>query len=424
MKSRQQAVPLVAILLASTLSVGLYLATPSWAQDTAHVSVVPGSSSLTTDAFQPNPVEVNVGETVVWTNDDSTVHTVTSGSAGMPDGKFDSSPNFNPLLNPGQTFSHTFEEAGEYPYFCALHPNMAGTVVVGQEQEPRMVQGDVLQNQTTANNTTVPTLEEARQLYLSAWNNTDFNATFSTFIEENSALGYGVYEEHEPNNVFRPGETMMLYVELVGFRHMPIIDDQGNTMYFMNMTADYIISDEQGNELQRIPDVPAGNIISHRQNTELFLELTLTQATPFPEGDYVITYIVHDNVSGESFELRKNVSVVDSSLAAESSTEDTGDDFFDDLDAAEESLDNGSPSSSDQDSGSSSSGPSSSQQEKEVRVDEEEQENDCDPSYPDTCIPSPPPDLNCGDVSEEDFRVREPDPHGFDGDNDGVGCES
>jgi hypothetical protein len=301
---------------------------------------------------------------------------------------------------------------------------MAGTVVVGQEQEPRMVQGDVLQNQTTANNTTVPTLEEARQLYLSAWNNTDFNATFSTFIEENSALGYGVYEEHEPNNVFRPGETMMLYVELVGFRHMPIIDDQGNTMYFMNMTADYIISDEQGNELQRIPDVPAGNIISHRQNTELFLELTLTQATPFPEGDYVITYIVHDNVSGESFELRKNVSVVDSSLAAESSTEDTGDDFFDDLDAAEESLDNGSPSSSDQDSGSSSSGPSSSQQEKEVRVDEEEQENDCDPSYPDTCIPSPPPDLNCGDVSEEDFRVREPDPHGFDGDNDGVGCES
>jgi hypothetical protein len=347
----------------------------------------------------------------------------------MPDGEFDSSPNFNPLLNPGQTFSHTFEEAGEYLYFCALHPNMAGTVVVGQEQEPRVEQGNILQNQTTANNTTVPTLEEARQLYLSAWNNTDFNATFSTFIEENSALGYGVYEEHEPNNVFRPGETIMLYVELVGFRHMPIIDDQGNTMYFMNMTADYVISDDQGNELQRIPDVPAGNIISHRQNTELFLELTLTQTTPFPEGDYVITYIVHDNVSGESFELRKNVRVVDSSLAAESSTEDlgadTGGDFFDDaLDALEESLDDGSPGSSDQDSGSSSSSGPSSQQEEEVRVDEEEQENDCDPSYPDTCIPSPPPDLNCGDVSEEDFRVREPDPHGFDGDNDGVGCES
>ncbi|MGI0048655.1 MAG: cupredoxin domain-containing protein, partial [Nitrososphaera sp.] len=385
MKSRHQAVLLVAILLASALSVE-YLATPSWAQDsTAHVSVVPGSSSLTTDAFQPNPVEVNVGETVVWTNDDSTVHTVTSGSAGMPDGEFDSSPNFNPLLNPGQTFSHTFEEAGEYPYFCALHPNMAGTVVVvGQEQEPRVAQGNVLQNQTTANNTTVPTLEEARQLYLSAWNNTDFNATFSTFIEENSALGYGVYEEHEPNSVFRPGETMMLYVELVGFRHMPIIDDQGNTMYFMNMTADYIISDEQGNELQRIPDVPAGNIISHRQNTELFLELTLTQTTPFPEGDYVITYIVHDNLSGESFELRKNVRVVDGSLAAESSTEDpradTGGNFFDDaLDALEENLDNGSSGSSDRDSGSSSSsGPSSSQQEEEARADKEEQENDCD----------------------------------------------
>jgi plastocyanin len=44
--------------------------------------------------------------------------------------KFDSSPNFNPLLAPGQTFKHTFAEAGEYPYFCVLHPNMVGTVSV------------------------------------------------------------------------------------------------------------------------------------------------------------------------------------------------------------------------------------------------------------------------------------------------------
>jgi len=47
----------------------------------------------------------------------------------------------------------------------------------------------------------------------------------------------------------------------------------------------------------------------------------------------------------------------------------------------------------------------------------------CDPSYPDVCIPPSPPDLDCGDVSFRRFRVLEPDPHQFDGDHNGVGCE-
>jgi micrococcal nuclease len=49
----------------------------------------------------------------------------------------------------------------------------------------------------------------------------------------------------------------------------------------------------------------------------------------------------------------------------------------------------------------------------------------CDPSYPTVCIPSPPPDLDCGDISHRRFQVLAPDPHRFDGsDNDGLGCES
>jgi plastocyanin len=94
------------------------------------VSVVSGSSSLTDTAYQPNPIQVSVGNTVSWTNNDSQPHTVTSGSNGQPDNKFNSSPNFSPLLNPGQTFSFTFTQAGDYPYFCMLHPNMVGTVTV------------------------------------------------------------------------------------------------------------------------------------------------------------------------------------------------------------------------------------------------------------------------------------------------------
>lgn len=49
---------------------------------------------------------------------------------------------------------------------------------------------------------------------------------------------------------------------------------------------------------------------------------------------------------------------------------------------------------------------------------------DCDPSYPDVCIPSSPPDLDCGEISHRRFQVVGDDPHGFDGNNDGVGCES
>lgn len=50
-------------------------------------------------------------------------------------------------------------------------------------------------------------------------------------------------------------------------------------------------------------------------------------------------------------------------------------------------------------------------------------ENQCDPSYPDVCIPPYPPDLDCGDIPYKNFRVLPPDPHRFDGDKDGIGCE-
>jgi len=47
----------------------------------------------------------------------------------------------------------------------------------------------------------------------------------------------------------------------------------------------------------------------------------------------------------------------------------------------------------------------------------------CDPAYPTVCIPPPPPDLDCGDISYRRFAVRPPDPHRFDSDVDGIGCE-
>jgi plastocyanin len=93
-------------------------------------SIVPGASTLGEKAFSPNPIEIKVGQKVEWTNKDSLQHTITSGTPGSPDsGKaFDS--GLTKLLNNGQTFEHTFAAAGEYPYYCQLHPTMVGKVVV------------------------------------------------------------------------------------------------------------------------------------------------------------------------------------------------------------------------------------------------------------------------------------------------------
>jgi plastocyanin len=97
------------------------------------VSIVEGASTMTDKAFSPNPVNVKVGDTITWTNDDSQIHTVVSGTgASDPNmGKvFDSSPGLKTLLAPKQTFSHKFDTTGEFPYFCMLHPTMVGKVTV------------------------------------------------------------------------------------------------------------------------------------------------------------------------------------------------------------------------------------------------------------------------------------------------------
>ncbi len=50
-------------------------------------------------------------------------------------------------------------------------------------------------------------------------------------------------------------------------------------------------------------------------------------------------------------------------------------------------------------------------------------QDDCDAAYPSVCIPPPPPDLDCSQIRERNFKVEAPDPHHFDRDGDGVGCE-
>ncbi len=102
----------------------------SFAQ-TKHVSIPQGTSvpgcEVTNECFVPYQISIDPGGEVIWSNDDSAAHTVTSGTAtGGPDGNFDSS-----LFMAGTTFSVVFDDKGEYPYFCMVHPWMIGNVIVG-----------------------------------------------------------------------------------------------------------------------------------------------------------------------------------------------------------------------------------------------------------------------------------------------------
>jgi plastocyanin len=102
---------------------------PTAASKTVQASIVPNAIGLGNQAYTPDPININVGDTVVWTNQDSIAHTVTSASS---DGSFTSSPVNSGTLGQGKTFSQTFTSAGTFTYGCQIHgfTSMNGQVVV------------------------------------------------------------------------------------------------------------------------------------------------------------------------------------------------------------------------------------------------------------------------------------------------------
>ena len=144
--------------------------------------------------------------------------------------------------------------------------------------------------------------------------NGTFASSLDLFVVPESVGGYGVYEELA-SNTFVPGEDIVLYSEPVGFSYKPIISNgtNGETQYLMNFTADLVITDTERNVLGGFQDLPISEIISHHQNKEVNLVITLSQSSPFPEGNYNVLYTVHDEPSGNTFEIIKDISIPASS---------------------------------------------------------------------------------------------------------------
>jgi plastocyanin len=84
---------------------------------------MPTSSLINIKDFAFNPGEITVapGTSVTWTNEDSTVHTITSAT-------FDSGE-----VKPGEQYKFTFSTPGTYDYACSIHPSMRGKVIVTGE---------------------------------------------------------------------------------------------------------------------------------------------------------------------------------------------------------------------------------------------------------------------------------------------------
>jgi plastocyanin len=94
----------------------IIIALPVFAQ-AAHLNV-----AITSFTFSPESLNVRVGDTVTWTNNDAVSHTSTSNTGVWS----------SPVLNHGQSYSFTFTSIGHFPYHCAIHISMLGVIVVGQ----------------------------------------------------------------------------------------------------------------------------------------------------------------------------------------------------------------------------------------------------------------------------------------------------
>ena len=113
------------LLLVVLSTIALLMFVPTAATQDAGVQTVPiqnvWSVNIGDNFFDPPDAAIEPGSTITWTNNGALPHTVTAD-----DGLFDSG-----VLNPGDSYTVAFDGQGTVTYFCAIHPEMRGSVTVG-----------------------------------------------------------------------------------------------------------------------------------------------------------------------------------------------------------------------------------------------------------------------------------------------------
>lgn len=89
-------------------------------QQRVNATILFDSTNLGDKAYEPNPIKIAPGSSVLWTNDDRVAHSVTAIEGGFDSG----------ILDAGELFEYTFNNVGGSDYYCILHPSMVGRVEV------------------------------------------------------------------------------------------------------------------------------------------------------------------------------------------------------------------------------------------------------------------------------------------------------
>lgn len=176
----------IIMTISVTGHLGILMPVGAQVADETTVSIVLDATNLDDQSYQPNAIDINVGDTILWTNEDSALHTVTELNSEDTEnitnnenrndkGIIESivneiitnivynlnnlignkEDNLSPVVNDnsqslsvssdsagnveafdsgimetGDTFKYTFQESGTFEYYCTVHPNMVGEVVV------------------------------------------------------------------------------------------------------------------------------------------------------------------------------------------------------------------------------------------------------------------------------------------------------
>jgi len=122
--------PILSIIVSVTFAA-------SFAENEQVVIPLGASDPTTPFSLAPSVLDIQVNDTVRWQNDDTAIHTITTGTPHLGfDGRIDSG-----LLSPGETFSYKFGKSGVYEYYCLFHPWMTGLVNVGESKSTHPVIG-------------------------------------------------------------------------------------------------------------------------------------------------------------------------------------------------------------------------------------------------------------------------------------------
>jgi len=112
--------------------------------------------SIQNFAFNPATLNVDPGTTVVWTNNDQVPHNVVGDSFTSP------------TLNPGDTFSYTFNDEGTFSYKCTFHPQMTGTIIVGNPPDASLTQSQIQAGTTSSEQTSAMPVQNQENVMASS----------------------------------------------------------------------------------------------------------------------------------------------------------------------------------------------------------------------------------------------------------------